>query len=199
MRVSRAKRLLAAGLLAALVSGCDQASKLQAVAQLTDTLHGATSSRDKVTRILTVQHPRAVRRVTAVDGYWDFAYVENPGAAFSSFRSLSPDLARPLLTGFGLLALGFLILFLSRTTDAWALFGGTLIVGGAVGNLVDRIRLGYVIDFIYWHWKDSFHWPVFNLADAAISVGIGLLLVRELRRGLAARRAQARAVASPRP
>ena len=56
----------------------------------------------------------------------------------------------------------------------WAL---ALVFGGAIGNFIDRIRLGYVIDFIDWHMKDSYHWPTFNVADAAISIGVVLLLI----------------------
>ena len=56
----------------------------------------------------------------------------------------------------------------------WAL---TLILGGAIGNLIDRVRLGFVIDFIDWHYLDVYHWPTFNVADVAISVGVGLLIL----------------------
>ena len=52
-----------------------------------------------------------------------------------------------------------------------------LVFGGAIGNFLDRVRLGYVIDFIDWHWYNKFTWPTFNVADAAISVGVGLLIV----------------------
>jgi len=51
-----------------------------------------------------------------------------------------------------------------------------LIVGGALGNLIDRVRFGYVVDFVHWYWND-FHWPVFNLADSAISIAAVLLIV----------------------
>jgi signal peptidase II len=65
-----------------------------------------------------------------------------------------------------------------------------LVVGGGTGNLVDRVRLGYVIDFIDWHWYERFTWPTFNIADAALVTGTGLLLVvsiwRDRRTRLAA-------------
>jgi signal peptidase II len=56
----------------------------------------------------------------------------------------------------------------------WAL---PLVLGGAIGNLVDRMRLGYVVDFIDMHFKDKYHWPTYNIADIAITVGIGLMLI----------------------
>ena len=55
-----------------------------------------------------------------------------------------------------------------------------LILGGAVGNLVDRLRLGYVVDFVDVHWR-GWHWPAFNVADSAICIGVGLLLLESLR------------------
>jgi signal peptidase II len=51
-----------------------------------------------------------------------------------------------------------------------------LVLGGAIGNLVDRLRLGYVVDFILMHWKDKFYWPTYNVADIAITVGIVLMI-----------------------
>ena len=56
----------------------------------------------------------------------------------------------------------------------WAL---PLVLGGAIGNLADRVRLGYVVDFIHAHWRMRFHWPTFNVADIAITVGIGLMVL----------------------
>ena len=53
-----------------------------------------------------------------------------------------------------------------------------IILGGAVGNLIDRIRYGYVVDFIYFHIRDRFSWPIFNVADILLSVGVGLLLIQ---------------------
>jgi signal peptidase II len=62
---------------------------------------------------------------------------------------------------------------------AWAL---SLILGGALGNLVDRLRLGYVIDFVDWYYR-GWHWPAFNVADAAITIGAALLVLDALRGG----------------
>ncbi len=58
----------------------------------------------------------------------------------------------------------------------------SLVLGGAIGNLIDRFRLGEVIDFIDLHW-DHLHWPAFNVADSAITIGVALLFIRMLRRG----------------
>ena len=64
-----------------------------------------------------------------------------------------------------------------RPDEKWATWGLPLILGGALGNYIDRIARGFVIDFIEAHWKDQAHWPSFNVADAAIVVGVGCLLI----------------------
>ena len=61
--------------------------------------------------------------------------------------------------------------------ERWALVGLPLVLGGAIGNWVDRLARGFVIDFIEAHWKDTYTWPSFNVADSAIVVGVILLLV----------------------
>jgi signal peptidase II len=69
----------------------------------------------------------------------------------------------------------------------------SLVIGGAVGNLIDRVRFGYVVDFLDFHWKHSYHFPAFNVADSAICVGVGLLMIDLL----AAEREEASPHASP--
>ena len=175
--MSPPRRLVLVSLVALSVSACDQASKFRAVDALTDAFDGSPSILTKLQRFAAMGHPRPTGRAVVIEGYWDHVYVENPGAAFSSFRFLPPRIAQPVLTVFGLIALAFVGFAISRTHDRLTVLALSLILGGALGNLIDRVRLGYVVDFIHWHWLDRFHWPVFNLADAAVSVGIGLLLV----------------------
>jgi signal peptidase II len=108
----------------------------------------------------------------------DITRMHNTGAAFSLFATQS-GWQRWLFT---VLALGVgvaIVVWLgklkasSQTLLASAL---ALILGGAVGNLIDRVRLGYVVDFVYAHWNDA-HFPAFNVADASITIGAGLLLL----------------------
>ena len=104
----------------------------------------------------------------------------NKGAANSLFANLPDGWRIPFLVGFTLIALAVLIVLFSRTTarlDAIALI---CIAGGAVGNLCDRVRLGYVVDFISWR-IGTWTVPTFNLADVAICVGAGLLIVAGVR------------------
>jgi signal peptidase II len=115
-----------------------------------------------------------------VAGYWDWELAMNRGAAFSSFIGgtglavLLAIIASIALIGIGVIA--------SRTRPEQRLkrFGLAMIAGGALGNLVDRIRDGAVTDFIRWHWHEH-RWPIFNVADAALLVGVVLLLVDSAR------------------
>jgi lipoprotein signal peptidase len=116
--------------------------------------------------------------------FLNFFHAQNRGVSFGMFAS---EGAR---TGLILLTIGALVLMavLMHRAKAWApAVGFALIMGGAAGNLVDRVRQGFVTDFIDVH-AGSLHWYVFNLADAFIAVGVGLLLIHEWRAGRAAKR-----------
>lgn len=101
----------------------------------------------------------------------------NKGAAWGLFRGLPDDWRVPFFLVIGVVAIA-VIFTLYRKAHGHRLqqVALTLILGGAIGNLIDRVRLGYVIDFIDWHYGD-WHWPTFNIADVGISVGVGLLLL----------------------
>ena len=109
-----------------------------------------------------------------IAGALHLTYVQNTGSAFGLFKGL-----HTLFIVLSLLVCGWIIReFLARPATApltW--WGLALVLGGAVGNLIDRVRVGYVIDFI-----DVRVWPVFNVADSAISIGIALLFLDMLRK-----------------
>jgi signal peptidase II len=111
-----------------------------------------------------------------------FQYAENPGAAFGLFSRVSENMRGPL---FHLVSLGAVVLILyyfrklaGTREERWALVGLPLVLGGALGNYLDRLSRGFVIDFIdvYLPVVDQ-HWPSFNFADTCICVGVGLLVV----------------------
>ncbi|WJW75098.1 signal peptidase II [Thiohalobacter sp. IOR34] len=127
----------------------------------------------------------AAGQVVELTGWFNLRLAYNRGAAFS-FLGEAGGWQRWLFIGVGLLAVGAILLWLHglRAGDrllAWAL---ALILGGALGNLVDRVLYGHVVDFIDWHYA-GWHWPAFNLADAAISLGVVLLLGSGLLSGRA--------------
>lgn len=106
-------------------------------------------------------------------GFLDLTYVENTGALFGLFHNHT-ELFIALGIAGSVVVLVFLYYFPPATTLGALSFA--LILSGAVGNLVDRIRLRYVVDFISIHLQDLFHWPTFNIADAALTIGIFTLI-----------------------
>jgi len=119
-----------------------------------------------------------------VTPFFDLVLVFNPGAAFS-FLSSAPGWQRELFIGIALLA-SVVIVYLMRKHAGERLFclGLALILGGALGNVVDRVHLGAVVDFLYFH-VAQYYWPAFNLADSAITCGAVLLIWDSLRRSRA--------------
>jgi signal peptidase II len=106
-----------------------------------------------------------------------FSLVEryNTGISFSLFatdHSVGPWAFAALAA---LIALGLLV-WLSQTADRLPAIGLALVIGGAVGNVIDRVRIGKVMDFLLVYWPDVFYWPAFNLADSAITIGVALLI-----------------------
>lgn len=120
-------------------------------------------------------------RSIRVTPFFDLVLILNPGAAFS-FLSSAAGWQRELFIGIALAA-SVLILYLMRKHAADRVFclGLGLILGGAIGNVIDRVHLGAVVDFLYFHLGEHY-WPAFNLADSAITCGAGLLIWDSLRR-----------------
>ncbi len=115
--------------------------------------------------------------VPIVPHWLNLTYTANPGAAFSMFSSLPDWIRTTALSSISVLAATAIVVVLMRRPHsdlaAWAL---ALILAGALGNLVDRLRYGVVLDFIDVHYY-GYHYPVFNLADCAITTGVGLFLL----------------------
>lgn len=101
--------------------------------------------------------------------------VWNRGVSFGLLASDSPW-APWLLSGFALAVVVVMVVWLARARGPALIYGLGMVIGGAIGNVIDRVRLGAVIDFIDAYWGDL-HWPAFNMADVAITLGVGLLLL----------------------
>jgi lipoprotein signal peptidase len=115
-----------------------------------------------------------------LDGFVALAFAPNPGAAWSLLRDAPAAVRLPALVGVGVVAIAMLAWMHARAVQPTLRWGIPLVLGGAVGNLVDRIRHGYVVDFIDVRaaWSGRLvHWPTFHVADIAICVGVGLMLI----------------------
>jgi signal peptidase II len=132
---------------------------------------------DQATKAWATASLRPVEMVRLIPGFFSLTYVENTGIAFGMFAG------KGLLVAVGMIALVAVALYYSRGLN-WAswepnVVGGAL-VGGALGNLLDRSRLGFVVDFFDVH-AGNYHWPVFNVADSLICVAVGWIVVRQLQ------------------
>lgn len=123
------------------------------------------------------------RKVVVIQDYWDFQYTENPGAAFGLLADGHEDWRVPFFITVSLLAV-LMILYILRSVrweQQLMVWGLSFIAAGALGNFIDRIRFGYVIDFIVWKYTDAYRWPTFNIADAFICIGVGLMAIELIR------------------
>lgn len=120
-------------------------------------------------------------RVELLPGFLDVVYVANDGAFFGLLHSHTG-----VFIGLGIASVIAIIAFVRFFPPLNSLGAASfaLILSGAVGNLIDRIRLGYVVDFISIHLRDIFYWPAFNLADAALTIGIFTLIYYFHRAGV---------------
>jgi signal peptidase II len=119
---------------------------------------------------------------TVVANFFDVTYVRNSGAAFGLFASVDSSLKAVILNTVAVLVFLVVSGYALRTSHKSVRLqtGFALILGGAVGNLLDRVRFGYVVDFLDFSIAGH-HWPAFNVADSAICIGVGLLFLDMLR------------------
>lgn len=138
---------------------------------------------DRVTKLWIVAHIMPGRAIVVIPRVFRLTHVLNTGAAFSMFEgSTSPLLVRNLLIGFSVIAVVIVLALIWKMGRSLSLTSVALalILGGAVGNMYDRIRYQHVVDFLEVHIV-RYHWPDFNVADSAIVVGACLLLLEMLR------------------
>lgn len=136
---------------------------------------------DQVSKTVVVRSMRLGQSIPIVPGFFDLTFVLNPGAAFSLFATLPESFRNPFFILVSMAAVVLIVLYRARHLRQHRLASVSLalILGGAIGNLIDRVRLGVVVDFLDVH-LHQYHWPVFNVADSAISVGVTLLLLEML-------------------
>lgn len=136
---------------------------------------------DQITKWIVVESVSRYESIPVISGFFNLVHVRNRGMAFGLMNRPDMNLGFYFLTAATLAAVLLLVIwcFKLKENDKYLILGLSLILGGAVGNLVDRIRLREVIDFIDIH-VGSYHWPAFNAADSAITVGtiwVGTVLI----------------------
>ena len=136
---------------------------------------------DRWTKRIVAAHIAMYRHIQIIPGFFRITHTENTGAAFSLFADSPSHWKTSLLIGFSVIAMVIVSVLLWRQARALTLTGIalSLILGGAVGNLWDRVASGRVVDFLLFYVK-QYQWPVFNLADSAIVVGAALLVIEIL-------------------
>lgn len=130
---------------------------------------------DQATKIFIHTQVPMGHAIIVIKDFFDIAPVRNSGGAFGLFNDSSVNIRFVLFIIFPIICVGLLLSILRQTQHKIQIVALSFILGGAMGNYLDRIRLGYVVDFIDWHIK-SWHWPIFNLADTFIVIGVAILV-----------------------
>jgi len=131
---------------------------------------------DQLTKYLVIKNFFLHESVKVIPGFFSLTYVRNPGAAFGILAGAQGGWRTVFFVTVSLCALAVIAVLVRAAHDRLQTIAFALIGGGAVGNLIDRVRFGEVVDFIEWYYR-SFHWPTFNIADSAITAGVALLAI----------------------
>ncbi len=139
---------------------------------------------DQISKFAVQQSLYVGQIIPIVPSFFNLTYVLNPGAAFGFLSGASAAIRNPFFIAISVVAVLFIIYYRSSHPRIGLLpsVGLACILGGAVGNLVDRLRLGMVVDFLDVYYG-SYHWPAFNLADSAITIGVTLMVFEILTEG----------------
>jgi signal peptidase II len=132
---------------------------------------------DQLSKGLILRYLPFNKTIPVIKGFFNITHVLNPGGAFGLMANLSPIMRSIIFLFISSVAVGLIFYFYKKTPThhSWLAAAFALIFGGAIGNLIDRIRFGMVIDFLDFY-VGNLHWPAFNIADSAISTGIGIFL-----------------------
>lgn len=133
---------------------------------------------DVLTKALVQSSMALYTRIEVVPGFFSLVHVLNKGAAFGILSDENIGWQRAFFIVTALVAVGVIVYLIhtGHARDRFGAWGLGLVLGGALGNLADRVRIGYVVDFLDFH-LGGWHWPAFNVADIGITCGVGLLIV----------------------
>jgi len=138
---------------------------------------------DRWTKSLIDTHLLLNQTISVIDGFFNITYVRNTGVAFGILDPVQSSIKSTALALLTVAAIVAVVIYSLRSPIRQRLLQSalSLILAGALGNLYDRVRYGYVIDFIELYFR-TYRWPSFNVADSAITIGVGLLAVEMFRK-----------------
>lgn len=134
---------------------------------------------DQWTKMAVVSRFRLGESISVIEGIFNLTFIRNFGAAFGILATADSNFRTPffiIVPVVALLAIGYVFQKVPEN-DLRMTTALSLVIAGAVGNLIDRLTIGYVVDFLDFHWRGGYHFPAFNVADSAITVGVGLLML----------------------
>ena len=132
---------------------------------------------DQITKTIILNSLELYHSIKIIPGFFNITHIHNPGGAFGFLANQSSAVRVIVFLFVSILALGFILYFYHKTPETHKMLatGFALIFGGAIGNLIDRVRFGTVVDFLDVYIK-NLHWPAFNIADSAITIGMGVFV-----------------------
>lgn len=138
---------------------------------------GCVICADQITKSIIKANFTLYDNLIVIDNFFNITHVLNPGGAFGFFANQSPEIRKFIFLFMSSIVAVFVLWFYKRCAGShiFLSYGLALIFGGAIGNLIDRFRYGKVVDFLDFY-LGSYHWPAFNMADSAISIGMGILM-----------------------
>ena len=137
---------------------------------------------DQASKWLAINYLESYQTLSIIPGFFNIVLVKNRGMAFGIFSQSSSEFYCYFLILATIVAMGIIlfIFFFQKKNQTWMTVGLSLIFGGAMGNLVDRVRFGYVVDFLDFFLK-GYHWPAFNVADSAVTAGTFCVLINIIK------------------
>jgi signal peptidase II len=143
-------------------------------------LAGAIVALDQLTKVMILSRFRLGESYIVIENFFNLTFVKNFGAAFGFLAQSHPEFREIFFLTMPPAAM-IVIFFLLRSaqaSDKIQILSLSSIMGGAVGNYIDRLRFRYVVDFLDFHWFNQYSWPAFNIADSAIVIGVGVLMIQ---------------------
>jgi signal peptidase II len=136
---------------------------------------------DQISKALVLKMMPLFKSIVVIPGFFSLTHVHNPGGAFGFLAQNGSPWRHWMFLGAAVVALSMILYFHHQTpkTHPYLGLGLSLIFGGAIGNLIDRLRFGEVVDFLDFY-AAHFHWPTFNVADSAVTIGVGIFVLHIL-------------------